>query len=63
MKSLIVSAVVAVILSAASVTAQTTACAAQSIVEACLGTTEGNLKLCSPTDYTCLCEAHKAILT
>ncbi|KAK5634597.1 hypothetical protein RRF57_010310 [Xylaria bambusicola] len=60
------------ILAAASVSAQTatttastgtSTCAAQSILDACLDTTEGYVDLCGSTDYSCLCDKYTAIMT
>ncbi|KAH8902378.1 hypothetical protein BR93DRAFT_264420 [Coniochaeta sp. PMI_546] len=48
---------------AAAVSAQSTACAADYIVEACLGTTNGQLAACSNNDYGCQCTAYTNILT
>ncbi|KAK0616282.1 hypothetical protein B0T14DRAFT_497567 [Immersiella caudata] len=42
---------------------QTTACAADYIVEACLGTENGKLASCATTDYVCRCNAFGNILT
>jgi hypothetical protein len=60
---------------AASVAAQTatvpsgssstgsSSCAAQSIVDACLGTERGLLASCQTTDYKCQCQAYQNIVT
>jgi hypothetical protein len=45
---------------AAAVSAQTTsACAADYVVEACLGTSNGQLATCGTNDYQCKCDAYK----
>ncbi|KAK1750819.1 hypothetical protein QBC47DRAFT_87437 [Echria macrotheca] len=43
--------------------AQDTACAANYIVEACLGTENGKLATCGTQDYVCRCNAFENILT
>jgi hypothetical protein len=48
---------------ASAAVAQTTACAADYIVEACLGTENGKLASCATTDYVCRCNAFGNILT
>ncbi|KAK4447913.1 hypothetical protein QBC34DRAFT_381752 [Podospora aff. communis PSN243] len=48
---------------ASAAVAQTTACAADYIVEACLGTENGKLASCAQTDYVCRCNAFGNILT
>ncbi|GAW19753.1 hypothetical protein ANO14919_092420 [Xylariales sp. No.14919] len=48
---------------AASVSADSTACAAETILDACLDTTEGYLSLCGSQDYSCLCDKYTAIMT
>jgi hypothetical protein len=48
---------------AAAAVAQSTACAADYIVEACLGTENGKLASCATTDYVCRCNAFGNILT
>ncbi|KAF2967657.1 hypothetical protein GQX73_g5954 [Xylaria multiplex] len=66
MKATIVSiAVLAAAVSADTTTASTTttACAAQTILDACLDTTEGYLTLCGSQDYSCLCDKYTAIMT
>ncbi|KAI1284127.1 hypothetical protein F5Y07DRAFT_407630 [Xylaria sp. FL0933] len=40
-----------------------TACAALSILDACLDTTESYLSLCESTDYSCLCDKYTTIMT
>ncbi|KAK4229423.1 hypothetical protein QBC38DRAFT_109412 [Podospora fimiseda] len=40
-----------------------TACAADYIVEACLGTERSKLASCAGTDYECLCAGHKSLIT
>jgi hypothetical protein len=48
---------------AASVSAQTSsACGADYIVEACLGTINGQLAQCGSTDYQCQCNGYKNLL-
>lgn len=55
---------VAVAILAASVSADTsTGCAASSILDACLETTEGYLSLCGSQDFSCLCEKYTTIMT
>jgi hypothetical protein len=45
---------------AAAVAAQTTSvCAADPIVEACLGTSGGQLAACGTNEYQCKCDAYK----
>ncbi|OIW29165.1 hypothetical protein CONLIGDRAFT_409077 [Coniochaeta ligniaria NRRL 30616] len=48
---------------AAAVSAQSTACAADYIVEACLGTANGQLADCNNNDYGCQCAAYTNMLT
>ncbi|GAP84506.1 putative GPI anchored serine-threonine rich protein [Rosellinia necatrix] len=49
---------------AVSATAQTTsACGAQSIVDACLETTQSYLSQCGTQDFACLCEKYTTIMT
>ncbi|KAI1167601.1 hypothetical protein F5B18DRAFT_600572 [Nemania serpens] len=48
---------------ASYVSAQTTTCAALSILDACLDTTEGYLTLCGSQDFSCLCDKYTAIMT
>lgn len=43
--------------------APASSCAAQNIVDACLGSTGSQTSLCASTDYSCLCDKHTAILT
>ncbi|KAL2011731.1 hypothetical protein VTN00DRAFT_4449 [Thermoascus crustaceus] len=38
-------------------------CAAQNIVDACLESTEPQLKACTPNDWKCLCEQSNNVLT
>lgn len=40
-----------------------TTCAAQNVLDTCLGTTEGYVSLCSQNDYSCLCDKYTAIIT
>lgn len=47
----------------AAVSAQTTACAADYIVEACLGNMQGQLAACGSTDYECQCQQYTNMLT
>jgi hypothetical protein len=47
----------------AAVAQTTTACAADYIVEACLGIENGKLASCATTDYVCRCNAFGNILT
>jgi hypothetical protein len=56
-------ALVSLVFFAAAAVAQTTACAADYIVEACLGTENGKLANCAQTDYVCRCNAFGNILT
>ncbi|KAI0540512.1 hypothetical protein GGR58DRAFT_133218 [Xylaria digitata] len=66
MKATLVSiAVLAAAVSADTTTASTTttACAAQTILDACLDTTESYLSLCGSQDYSCLCDKYTAIMT
>ncbi|KAK3305369.1 uncharacterized protein B0T15DRAFT_194905 [Chaetomium strumarium] len=48
---------------ASSAVAQTTACAADYIVESCLSTEKAKLESCGHEDYTCRCAGWNAILT
>ncbi|KAI0868487.1 hypothetical protein GGS24DRAFT_482197 [Hypoxylon argillaceum] len=48
---------------ASCVAADTTACAAEAILDACLDTTEGYLTLCGSQDFSCLCDKYTAIMT
>ncbi|KAI1177640.1 hypothetical protein F4777DRAFT_185851 [Nemania sp. FL0916] len=48
---------------AATAAADSTACAAEAILDACLDTTEGYLSLCGSQDYSCLCEKYTTIMT
>jgi hypothetical protein len=48
---------------ATAVTAQSTACGADYIVEACLGTENARLATCGTTDYVCQCAAYGDLLT
>ncbi|KAI0394118.1 hypothetical protein F5Y17DRAFT_458289 [Xylariaceae sp. FL0594] len=47
----------------AAVVATSTACAAQSILDACIETTTAYLSLCASNDYSCLCDKYTAIMT
>lgn len=47
---------------AAAVSAQSTACAANYVVEACLGTTNGQFAECGTNDYGCQCAAYTEML-
>ncbi|KAF2155561.1 hypothetical protein K461DRAFT_290581 [Myriangium duriaei CBS 260.36] len=40
-----------------------TACAAQAVLDACLGSTNGQVQACAANDYTCLCYAYQAVKT
>ncbi|KAK3994643.1 hypothetical protein QBC44DRAFT_42913 [Cladorrhinum sp. PSN332] len=40
-----------------------TACGADYIVEACLGTERSKLASCAGTDYECLCAGHRSLIT
>ena len=60
MKAVIVSLVV---FASAALAQTTTACGADYIVEACLGTENGKLSSCATTDYVCRCTAFANILT
>jgi hypothetical protein len=44
---------------AAAVSAQSSACAANYIVEACLGTISGQLAACDTKDYGCQCTQYE----
>lgn len=48
---------------AAAVSAQDTACAADYIVEACIGTINGQLANCDTKDYGCQCDGYTNLLT
>ncbi|KAK3349439.1 hypothetical protein B0T25DRAFT_243194 [Lasiosphaeria hispida] len=48
---------------ASAALAQTSACAADYIVEACLGTENAKLASCGTNDYVCSCAAYANILT
>ena len=48
---------------AAAASAQSTACAADYIVEACLGTISGQLASCGQTDYGCQCTQYEQFVT
>lgn len=48
---------------AAVASAQTTACAADYIVEACLGDINGQLAACNASDYGCKCDQYKNLVT
>ncbi|KAI1081119.1 hypothetical protein F5B20DRAFT_72350 [Whalleya microplaca] len=65
-----------ILVAAASVGAQTTdptsttvvaeavsSCAAQNILDACLASTTSYIALCTPDDYSCLCDKYVAIMT
>ncbi len=47
----------------AATTTTTGACAAESILDACLDTTEGYLTLCESQDFSCLCDKYTTIMT
>ena len=46
-----------------SSTGSTSVCAAQSVLEACLSSTQAILAGCSSTDYDCLCQKTNDVLT
>ncbi|KAI1116326.1 hypothetical protein F5Y14DRAFT_407636 [Nemania sp. NC0429] len=48
---------------ASYVSAETTACAALSILDACLDTTQGYVSQCGLQDFSCLCDKYTAIMT
>ena len=48
---------------ATAAVAQNSACAADYIVEACLGTERSKLASCASTDYDCLCAGHNSLIT
>ena len=48
---------------ASTAVAQTTSCAADYIVEACLASESAKLASCQHIDYACKCEQYKNILT
>jgi hypothetical protein len=47
----------------ATTTTTTAECQAQSILDACLDTTQGYLSLCESQDWSCLCDKYNAIMT
>lgn len=48
-----------VFLAAAVSAQQSSACAADYVVEACLGTSNGQLATCGSNEYQCKCDAYK----
>lgn len=58
---LYVALLTAVVSAQSSSGTSSTVCAAQPVLEACLGTTQGYLALCETTDYACLCDKYTAI--
>lgn len=52
-----------VVLAAAASAQTTSVCAADYIVEACLGNMNGQLAACGATDYGCKCEQYGNLVT
>ncbi|KAI1187372.1 hypothetical protein F5B17DRAFT_400038 [Nemania serpens] len=52
-----------VLASSVSAATTTSTCAALSILDACLDTTEGYISLCGSQDFSCLCDKYTAIMT
>ncbi|KAF2431950.1 hypothetical protein EJ08DRAFT_170518 [Tothia fuscella] len=65
--SIAIVAAFAGIVSAATTTTtaavSTASCAAQNIVEACLGSTQPILDSCTPNDWKCMCAAQESVST